>query len=161
MTESEAGESLAQLRDGRLDVALVYSYDHDELQPGQAIELHELLRDPALVAVADVHPLAERASVRLGELAGERWITQGPGTTCQRLIQGACREAGFEPQLQNARSDDYRIIQALVAAEMGVAFVPRLARVQDAGVAFVPPEEHVGRTIAVVADLARDLVPAG
>ena len=55
----------------------------------------------------------------------------------------------------------FQIIQALVAAEMGVAFVPRLARVQDAGVAFVPPEEHVGRTIAVVADLARDLVPAG
>ena len=179
VTESETDESLEQLRSGRLDVALVYSYDHAELEPGSAIELHELMRDPSLVAVARTHPLAARPSVRLGELAQDRWITQGPGTACQRVIQGACREAGFEPQLQNARSDDYRIIQALVAAELGVAFVPWLARQPESGVAFVAPEERVGRTIAaacrtggrrtaavatmieLLSELARDLIPAG
>src|SRR5918998_2356061 len=50
--ESETDESLEQLRSGRLDVALVYSYDHAGLQAGGGIELHELMRDPALVAVA-------------------------------------------------------------------------------------------------------------
>jgi DNA-binding transcriptional LysR family regulator len=149
VTECEASRSLARLRRGELDVALVYIYDHATLNGGQAIEIHELMRDPILIALPRTHPLAGRVSLPLRELAGERWITEGQGAFCQQLIQGACRRAGFEPELEFAGSDDYGIVQALVAAEIGVAFVPQLAQQPDAGVAFVPPAERIGRTIAV------------
>jgi DNA-binding transcriptional LysR family regulator len=148
VTECDAAESLDRLRRDELDIALVYSYDYAPLEAGQAIEIRELMRDPALVAVPRTHPLARRTEVPLHELAGERWIAEGRGTMCQRLVQGACRNAGFEPEIKLVGSDDYRIVQALVAAEIGIAFIPRLARQPDARLAFLTPEDPVGRTIA-------------
>jgi DNA-binding transcriptional LysR family regulator len=148
VTECDAAESLDRLRRDELDIALVYSYDYASLEAGQAIEIRELMRDPALVAVPRTHPLARRTAVPLRELAGERWIAEGRGTMCQRLVLGACRNAGFEPEIKLVGSDDYRIVQALVAAEIGIAFIPRLARQPDARLAFLTPEDPVGRTIA-------------
>jgi DNA-binding transcriptional LysR family regulator len=148
VTECDAAESLDRLRRDELDIALVYSYDYASLEAGQAIEIRELMRDPALVAVPRTHPLARRTAVPLRELAGERWIAEGRGTMCQRLVLGACRNAGFEPEIKLVGSDDYRIVQALVAAEIGIAFIPRLARQPDARLAFLTPEDPVGRAIA-------------
>jgi DNA-binding transcriptional LysR family regulator len=83
---------------------------------GQAIERHARLRDPLVVALPRAHPLAGRERVPLQRLAGEDWISEGSGTSCHRVVDGACREAGFEPRLPFAGSSDYRIIQGLVAA---------------------------------------------
>jgi DNA-binding transcriptional LysR family regulator len=148
LNECEAHESVARLRGGQLDVAVVYSYDHAPLDAGQAIELHALLRDPLLVAVPRAHPLAGRDRVPLQRLAGEDWISEGSGTSCHRVIDGACHAAGFEPRLTFAGSSDYRIIQGLVAAGMGVAFIPELARQPRTGVALARLREPPGRTIA-------------
>ena len=79
----------------------------------------------------------------------ERWIAEGPGSPCQRLVQGACRKAGFEPNLQLTGTTDYRIAEALVAAGIGIAFIPRLAQQPEPAVAYLTPEHPVGRTIAV------------
>jgi DNA-binding transcriptional LysR family regulator len=148
VTACEAAESVKRLQRGELDIALVYIYDYAPLNAGQGIEIRDLLRDPAHVAVPRTHPLAGHTEVPLRELAGERWIAEGQGSTCQRLVQGACRNSGFEPEIQLTGSNDYRIVQALVAAEIGVAFIPRLAQQPDDRLAFLTPEEPVGRTIA-------------
>jgi DNA-binding transcriptional LysR family regulator len=149
VTESDAQDSLARTQRGELDVALVYIYDYAPLDGIQALEIRELMRDPVAVAVPGTHPLAGRSSVSLTELTGERWIVESPGSVCERLVRGACRKAGFEPKVQLACTTDYRISQALVAAKIGVAFIPRLAQQPHPGVAYLTPEDPVGRTIAV------------
>jgi DNA-binding transcriptional LysR family regulator len=147
--ECETDVSLESLQHGRLDLALVYIYDYAPINASQAIELRELVRDPALIAVAHTHPLAGGTSVSISELAGERWITEHVDSVCHRLVQGACQNAGFEPALHHTGTDDYRVAQALVSAGIGVAFIPRLAQEPDAGVVYLSPKEPVGRTIAL------------
>ena len=160
VVERETTHSLAQLRRGELDLALVYSYDYSPLDGVPAIEIRDLMRDPALIALPRAHPLAGQTAVSLRELADERWITEGPGSSCQRLIEGACRKAGFVPHLEVAGSSDYGVVQTLVAAGMGVAFVPRLARQDQDGVAFASPRVPVGRTIAVACRVGGRRSPA-
>jgi hypothetical protein len=41
------------------------------------------------------------------------------------------------------------------AAGLGVAFIPELARQPDAGIAYVTPEEPIGRAIAVACRAGR------
>ena len=71
------------------------------------------------------HPAAG-AEIALGALAGERWVAGYLDTACHRVVVTACRAAGFEPRIV-ARSNDFRVVLALVAAGQGVALVPGLA----------------------------------
>ena len=72
------------------------------------------------------HPLAARASVALGELAGQTWIGGTPDGAYARIVLHSCRAAGFEPRVVFG-SDDYNAVQAFVAVGLGVALLPRMA----------------------------------
>jgi DNA-binding transcriptional LysR family regulator len=64
--------------------------------------------------------------VRLEELADEPWISgHGPGS-CYAMVNHACSEAGFQPQVC-FETNDYITIQAYVAAGIGVALLAQLA----------------------------------
>ena len=70
-----AGERAAMLRDGRADVGLLHR-PHNDLS---GLDAEELRTETQVVVLPEHHPLAQRASVPLAELAGEtmpRW----PGT---------------------------------------------------------------------------------
>jgi DNA-binding transcriptional LysR family regulator len=76
------------------------------------------------------HPLARRRTVKLAELAGERWlfprITGGTASTYDRLMRGACAVAGFEPRIL-FEINDCQTAQGFVAAGLGIAVLPHLA----------------------------------
>jgi DNA-binding transcriptional LysR family regulator len=118
---------LAGLARWELDLALVY--DHQAL-PATAVELERthLLDDPFDLIVPDRHPLARRATVTLGGLAGETWIGGTPDGAYARIVLHSCRAAGFEPRVLFG-SDDYHAVQAFVAEGLGVAMLPRMALV--------------------------------
>jgi DNA-binding transcriptional LysR family regulator len=60
-------------------------------------------------------------------VADETWIQEGdPRNACSRLQKAACRSAGFEPKV-GFQSDDYNVVQGLVASGMGVSLLPSLA----------------------------------
>ncbi len=61
------GERAAMLRDGRADVGLLHSPQNDL----SGLDAEELLTEQQVVALAERHPLARRASVRLADLDGE------------------------------------------------------------------------------------------
>jgi DNA-binding transcriptional LysR family regulator len=148
LIEWDTPEGLDALRKGELDIAVIYIYDHAPLATGEAIEVHELLQDPMGVAVPSTHPLAGRGRVRLAELAGERWLTEGRGSDCHRMFEAVFRDAERMPETTPLGSKDYRVSQGLVGAGLGVAFVPRLAQEPGPGLAFLEPDKPVGRTIA-------------
>ncbi len=116
-----------RLATGELDLAVVF--DQPEL-PG--IGLHRLARttlfdDPFRVLLPARHRhAAGPGPVSLAELAGEPWIGGRAGSAWFRIVQHACRTSGFEPQTV-LTTDDYRAVQAFVAAGLGVAVVPGLA----------------------------------
>jgi DNA-binding transcriptional LysR family regulator len=147
LSEIEPEASLALLRRGELDAAIVFAYDFAPLDAGRAVEIHELMRDPLLIALPAAHPLAHRRHIALRELATERWIMERPGTVCYRLTHWACEPAGFQPRVELIDSDNYRIVQALVAAGIGAAFVPALAREPTPDLAFAHSDPPITRMI--------------
>jgi DNA-binding transcriptional LysR family regulator len=130
LIESEPEESVPLLKSGELDIALVFEYaqlphpDFDTLYDG--IELIHLLDDPMYLTLARDHPLAARKRLRLEDLAGEAWIQNDCSGPCGRMHLAACHAAGFEPRVE-FQSDDYNVVQGLVAAGVGISLVPELA----------------------------------
>jgi DNA-binding transcriptional LysR family regulator len=79
---------------GELDLAIGFC-----AEPADGVELERLAEEPAVLAVAEGHPLAAREHVDLAELREERIALvdarDGPGYN--RAVVELCREAGFEP----------------------------------------------------------------
>jgi DNA-binding transcriptional LysR family regulator len=135
--EKEPEDAIQMLRAGELEVAIVFEF-HD-LSQGEwdrlygGAELHHLVDDPMYVALPPWHPLARKPRVRLQDLSDEVWIQEGnPRNPCGRLHQAACVSAGFDPKI-GFRSDDYNVVQGMVAAGVGISLLPSfaLANVRD------------------------------
>ena len=67
---------------------------------------------------ADAPPLG------LAELAGEPWVAGCP--RCRSHLVGRAARAGFVPDVRHS-TDDYVVVQALVASGLAVALLPALA----------------------------------
>jgi len=116
-----------RLASGELDLALVYEHPALTDEALQRLTRVALFDDPFRVLLPTGHPQARvDALSSVTALAGERWIGGRPGSSWFRIVQSACRSAGFEPRTA-LTTDDYRAVQAFVAAGLGVAVVPGLA----------------------------------
>jgi DNA-binding transcriptional LysR family regulator len=129
--EEDPEEAIQLMRAGELEVAVVFEFhdlsptEYDRIFSG--VELHHLIDDPMYLAMPRGHPLAHKPRVRLQDVSDETWIQEGdPRNPCGRLQKAACRAAGFEPQI-GFQSDDYNVVQGLVAAGQGISLLPSLA----------------------------------
>jgi DNA-binding transcriptional LysR family regulator len=128
--EEEPEEAVAMLRSAELEVAMVFEYrdlsqpEFDRLYEG--IELRHLIDDPMFLALPRDHPVARRPRVRLRDVADDVWIQNDCSGPCGRLHLAACSSAGFEPKI-GYQSDDYNVVQGLIAAGVGVSLLPALA----------------------------------
>jgi len=64
--------------------------------------------------------------VALDRLTGEDWIVGSREPEDRRLAERACAVAGFAPRITHT-IDDYDLVLRMVAAGLGVGFVPELA----------------------------------
>jgi DNA-binding transcriptional LysR family regulator len=147
-TEAEAEESLPLLAGGELDLVIAEEYDYLPRPRNPRLRREELGRDPILVAFPDAHPLARRGRpVQLGKLADEAWGTGRSDTLFADMVLRACRDAGFEPDIQH-RANDLQILLELVAAGHAVALAPGLGNPGAIpGVTALPTVEPLGRAI--------------
>jgi DNA-binding transcriptional LysR family regulator len=109
-------EALEHLRAGTVDVALVFRYEDTEPEP-VGVRLHHLLDDP-------IYLLSTQRGRTVAGLRDATWIAG-----CQRCrshLLALCADAGFEPRI-GYTSDDMVVMQALVAAGLGVTTIPGLA----------------------------------
>ncbi|PWF48498.1 LysR family transcriptional regulator [Massilia glaciei] len=99
-----------------------------------------LREDPLLLVLPSAHPLASRAGVAIGELAGAPFVMypQSAGTGVNPLILRLCRAAGFAPHVAQEAGEASTII-GLVAAGCGVSILPAsFERIQMEGVCYRP-----------------------
>src|SRR4051812_32295023 len=116
LTDTHPPEALELLRAGNVDVAVIFRYDQTEPEPDN-VRLHHLLNDP-------VYLLSTR---RVGKLAALRDATWIAGCErCRSHLLSLCADEGFEPRIAYT-SDDMVVMQALVAAGLGVTTTPGLA----------------------------------
>lgn len=148
LREAEPEESLPQLKQGIHDLALTYSYEAVEEPTDRDVERHLLLEDRMWLALPKGHRLSGRAAVSLDELSDEAWLCGTCNGACRQNVMLACRSAGFEPRIA-FESDDYQVLQGLIASQLGVTLLPDLALTAlHPGVAIVPikpraPIRHV------------------
>jgi DNA-binding transcriptional LysR family regulator len=128
--EREPEDSAQMLRAAELEVALVFEYGGVETEFQrfyEGIELHHLVDDPMYLALRPGHPVARKPRVRLQDVADETWIQEsGNHSWCGRFHENACQAAGFKPKV-GFRSDDYNVVQGLIAAGVGISLLPGLA----------------------------------
>ncbi len=114
------------LRRGSADVALVFRYDDEARTRWEdEFEMIPIGWDPLQLIVSQRRVNgAARAARRLSDHARDRWVTGCPSCR-QRFLRIAARE-GFSPDIRHA-TDDYMVVQELVARDMSVSVVPRLS----------------------------------
>jgi molybdate transport repressor ModE-like protein len=127
LSDAEPEDSVPpRLRAGELDLALVLDYPIVPQEPERDLEMTLLLTESMHLVLPRDHRLAERRAVRLTDLADESWLSGVAPSSCREVVVRACEEAGFDPKI-SYESDDYAVLQGLVAAGLGVTFLPDLA----------------------------------
>ncbi|WP_031466191.1 LysR family transcriptional regulator [Sciscionella sediminilitoris] len=124
LSESTTDPQLHALGEGRLDIGLVR-----EVRAAPGLTVHPLLRERLLVAVHESHRFAERAEVRLAELAEERFLTfpRGQVSRLYDHIAALCHRAGF--RLHAAQEAvQFPTLLGLAAADTGITIVPESLR---------------------------------
>ena len=116
LTDAHPPEALELLRTGKIEVAIIFRYDETEAEPA-GVRLHHLLDDP-------VYLLSARRGRKLAALRDATWIAGCD--RCRSHLLSLCAEEGFEPRIGYI-SDDMVVMQALVAAGLGVTTLPGLA----------------------------------
>src|SRR6185437_6551199 len=122
------------LRKGRYDVA----FTRPPLVDG--LETRTLVSEPVCAVLPEGHPLAGRAELTLGDLAGDRWVLtpRSSWEPWHQAFDDSFRAAGFTPDVVH-RDASVQGLLGLVAAGVGVTRLARSASsLRRTGVVFVP-----------------------
>ena len=117
-------EQLRQLDDGRLDVGFLRTPGR---RPGLSFET--VLEEPVVVAMPDVHPLAQRSLVRLSDLVGESLVLLTPAGSpgLRAALASSIAQLGGEERIIQEVAEMQTVI-GLVAAGVGISLVPESVR---------------------------------
>ncbi|HEV7742636.1 MAG TPA: LysR family transcriptional regulator [Pseudolysinimonas sp.] len=141
--ESEEPDALGLLRDGLVDLAITSAFPGDRADPHRenegSFETLPLFTEPVVLALPASHPLADQDPVELSALADESWVAGCP--VCRGHLLAACESVGVEPRIE-FETDNAVAVLNLVASELGVALLPRLAL----ATAVVPPGATIRAT---------------
>lgn len=122
--DMEPVESVARLRSGDIDVAVVDDL-HEVSFEGVVSSL--LARDEIVLCLPAGYEPLPAATVRLEDFAGEHWVFDSEGSAFEVFTRGLCRQAGFEPTVVGHCSNLIAML-GLVRAGFGVALMSELNR---------------------------------
>lgn len=162
LDQSEPPEALAAIQAGDADLALVFGYDGPPEGLG-VLAWTALTDEPVHLLLPPAHGEVDR----LSDLADADWI--GGCVRCRGHLVERCTAAGFAPAIRHT-TDDYVVVQNLVARGLGVTVLPASAlhayrhpdvQVQDLpelgrrhlGLAHRPGAEIVPATAALITEI--------
>jgi DNA-binding transcriptional LysR family regulator len=108
------------------DVVVVHHDERDPTEWGPRLDATFLLREPLEVVLPPWHRLTTRKRVPLRELANESWIGVGWGPVFDDVLRSLATLSGMNPRIVQ-RVNDFRVVEELVLAGIGIALVPRYA----------------------------------
>lgn len=114
--EQHPVEALQMLRHGEIDVAIVFRYADAPVEE-EGFRLVHIGDDP-------IYLISQRPDDSLANHRDSPWI--GGCDRCQAELTAVCQHEGFTPRIAS-HSDDMVVVQALVAAGIGVTTLPGLA----------------------------------
>lgn len=123
---------LRALRDGTIDLG--FARDAGPHEEGVHTEL--LMPEPYIAVVPAHHPLAQRGSVRIGELRNEPFVLFSPhvGQNAWDKVMRLCQQGGFRPRLVQ-EAPHWLSILRLVSVGLGITIAPACVEtIADEGV---------------------------
>jgi LysR family hydrogen peroxide-inducible transcriptional activator len=121
LVEEKSDVLLSQLREGKLDAALLALPINDE-----QLHIEPLFEEPFLLAVPESHPLAARKSLRLKELAEQKLLLLEDGHCLREQALEVCRLSGAGEKSE-FRATSLETLRQMVAAGVGATLLPMLA----------------------------------
>lgn len=157
LREMTTAPQLTALREGTVDVGLLREpppHDPD-------LTFTTLLTEPFVAVLPADHPLAERPTVPLADMANTPFVLlpreAGPGL--HDRITTLCATAGFTPHVPQ-EAVEWLTVCALVEAGLGVSLAPAgIRRIRLPGVAFRPVDPPTARTTVAAARRTEDRNP--
>lgn len=148
--EMSPSAQVKALRNRQIDIAFMGN-PPDELEEEFTVQC--IKKVPIAALLPDTHPLANRTSINLMELACEKFIGMSEETFPGRndRIRNTCNSAGFTPKFHRF-ADSHASMIALVGAGQGVAVMPNeAAALPHTNVVFMPLHHpiHYARSTAV------------
>jgi DNA-binding transcriptional LysR family regulator len=110
-------EALQMLRTGEIDIALTFQHAGTPVVEDDGYRLTHLRDDP-------IYLISQRPDDTIANHRHSAWI--GGCQRCQDELITVCRQEGFTPRIASL-TDDMVVVQALVAAGVGVTTLPGLA----------------------------------
>jgi len=158
ISDLEPFESVAQLRAGNIDIAVVD--DLHEIQDEGLVKTI-LARDEIILVLPRDRPVPEAGTpVALTDYAHESWVLDQEGSVFEQFVLQTCRDAGFTPKvIANCRN--LMATLGLVRGGLGVALMSELnlgRETEDLLVRRVDPS--CGRNIIVLYRAASQAAPA-
>lgn len=158
ISDLEPFESVAQLRAGNIDIAVVD--DLHEIQDEGLVKTI-LARDEIILVLPRDRPVPEAGTpVALADYAHESWVLDQEGSVFEQFVLQTCRDAGFTPKvIANCRN--LMATLGLVRGGLGVALMSELnlgRETEDLLVRRVDPS--CGRNIIVLYRAASQAAPA-
>ena len=107
------------LRAGEIDLAGLL------LPFGDEFAWQDVCSEPIVGVVSASHPLTARESAPIAAFAGSPFLLFETGFSLNQIVLAACRRSGFTPNV-TARSTQVEFLFDLIAAGLGVGFLPRM-----------------------------------
>jgi len=132
LSQGGSAQLAERLRSGQLDLAIL-----PVCEPAPELTTRLIACEALVLVCAPSHPLAGKASVRLGELAALPFVDFQPGLGTRKLVDQGFAGAGAERRIAFEVSDLDSML-ALVARGLGVALVPEtVAQAREGTLAMV------------------------
>lgn len=145
--ELEPESGFDAVRDGSLDLSFVIDYSNYAMPRVRTLERTTIAVERMSIAAAAGTFGAE--PMELVELASHGWILSDPRSHFGRAVRLACREAGFEPDVQHTVGEQSTAL-ALAAAGLGVTLVSDLgAQTLPDGVELTPLAGRFERNVSL------------
>lgn len=142
---------------GDIDIALLGPVPTNE----KKVKGEPLFTESIVAILPKRHRLAKRKQLRLIELKDDSFVLFPKGYILRKLIENACLDIGFEPNV-TFEGQDIDAIKGLVSAGLGISLIPEITLVDNLprNTVIVPViEPKVTRSVGIITPVERKLLP--
>ena len=146
LTELNSHDQIEAVRRGEQDLGFIHANPVPD-----GVQARDLMAEPFVVCLPDAHPLAQRTSLRLAELAEDDFVffARAASPSYYETVLAMCVSAGFMPAIRH-EVRHWLSVASLVSQGLGVSIVPAcLSRSGLAGTRFIA-FAHEARSISQV-----------
>ena len=119
--EHQTESLLKRLRDGEFDMGIIALPVSEE-----GLESQELYKEAFTVAVPIAHPLAEKSTIKVGDLKGHTLLLLEDGHCLRDQALEVCSRVDVH-ELEDFRATSLETLRQMVVAGLGITLMPELA----------------------------------